>query len=120
LRRSTIGLLLASALLAPLSLPVAAQAQPEAETDLEQVLAESADSALEHEALARYYRARAAHARRKAEAHRWMSTHYGGSLRPALAAEQRQHCAQLASIYDGQGKIFDQLAQGHEEAAAAE
>ena len=118
--RSTIGGLLAAALLAPLSPTAAAQPPPEADTELEQVLAGSADSTAEHEALARHYRARAANARERAEAHRWMATHYGGSLEPAIAAKQQQHCAGLARAYDGQARVFDQLAQAHEEAAASE
>ncbi len=43
--------------------------------DLEQVLAESAETRAEHAALARHSRAKAEAAKEKAGSHRWMSEH---------------------------------------------
>lgn len=116
--RSAFRPLFSVVLLVAPSLPAAAQPLAEGEAALERVLAESADTPAEHQALARHYRARAAKAREKAESHRWMAAHYGGSLKPAIAAEQRQHCEQLARGYGDQAEVFDQLATGHEEAVA--
>lgn len=116
--RSTVRALLSGAAIAALAPPAAAQLPSLGGTGLEELLAGSADSTTEHQALARYYRLRAVRAREKAESHRWMADHYGGSLQPAIAAEQRRHCAQLATVYDGQARTFDRLAEGHEQAAA--
>jgi hypothetical protein len=118
--RSTARVVLSGAVIAALALPAPAQPRGSGETDLEQILAASADSAAEHRALASHYRAQAARARAKARSHRWMADHYGGSLAPAIAAEQRRHCAHLATVYDAQAGTFDRLADGHAEAAAAE
>lgn len=116
--RSILSWIVAGALLLGVPLVAAAQMDQGGSADLEQVLAAGAETPAEHQALARHYRAKAAKAREKAESHRWMSEHYSGSLKQAIADKQRQHCALLARRYDGQARTFDQLAQGHEEAAA--
>ena len=113
-----VSWLTAGALLVGMPPVAAPQGMDQGSADLEKVLAASADTAAEHQALARHYRAKAAKAREKAESHRWMSEHYSGSLEPAIADQQRRHCALLARHYDGQARVLDQLAQGHEAAAA--
>lgn len=117
-RSTRIALLLSAAILVAFPLAVSAQTRYEDEAALERALAESADEPAEHEALAEHFRAKASGARQKADGHRWMSEHYSGSLEPAIAAQQKRHCTQLARLYDAQAKLFEELAQAHQSAAA--
>jgi hypothetical protein len=118
--RSAVSWIMAGALLLGMPLLAAAQGMHQGTAGLEQVLAASADTPAEHQALHDHYKARAEEARNAAEAHRSMSTHYSGSLKPAVADRQKAHCKTLATSFDEQAKAYDELAKGHAEAAAAQ
>jgi hypothetical protein len=111
--RSVASWTLAAALL--LGAPLVAGAQEM--HSLEQVLAASADTPAEHQALADHYQAKAAEARKEAETHRSMAMHYGGTLKPAVADQQKAHCKTLAASYDEQAKAYDALAKAHADTA---
>lgn len=114
--RSLARWILAGTLVLPLA--AAAQGPQPAAAGLEQVLAASADTPAEHQALADYYRAKAEEARGQAETHRSMATHYGGSLKPTVADRQKAHCKSLATSFDEQAKAYDELANAHAQAAS--
>jgi hypothetical protein len=80
------------------------------------VLIESASTPAQHQALANYYKAKAADAKKEAADHRAMAKSYG-SQKATLAAAQAEHCNKLASLSDGQAAEYDQLAAAHEAAA---
>jgi hypothetical protein len=109
---------LAGVLLLGAPLLASAQGVHSGAAGLEQVLAASADTPAEHQALADHYKAKAAEARAEAEAHRSMATHYGGTLKPTVADQQKAHCKTLAASFDEQAKAYDALATAHADAAA--
>jgi len=116
--RSLASWILAGALLLGAPLLAAAQGMHSGTAGLEQVLAASADTPAEHQALADHYKAKAAEARSEAEAHRSMAAHYAGSLKPTVADQQKAHCKTLAASFDEQAKAYDELAKAHADAAA--
>lgn len=114
--RSLASWIMAGALVA--GMPVLASAQED--HGLEQVLAASADTPAEHQALADHYEAKAKEARAAAESHRSMAKHYSGSLKPTVAESQKGHCQKLATSFDEQAKAFDEMAKAHAAAATAQ
>jgi hypothetical protein len=80
---------------------------------LEQVLIESATTPKAHAALANYYTAQAAAARKEAEEHRAMAKAGGGGKASQIAA-MKEHCDKLATLYDDQAKEFDAMASMHQ------
>ena len=85
-------------------------------SSLEQVLIESASTPKDHQALAKYYAAKAADARKEAESHRSMAKSYGG-VKGSQLAMMKDHCEKLAALSDDQAKEFDAMAAAHEAAA---
>jgi hypothetical protein len=86
------------------------------ETVLEQALAESATTPQQHAALANYYAAKAAAARKDAESHRSMAKTYSGGKITQLAA-MKDHCEKLAKLSDDQAKEYDAMAGTHRDMA---
>ncbi len=83
---------------------------------LEQVLIESASTPKQHAALANYYAAKAADARKNAEYHHAMGKAYSGGKATQLAM-MKDHCDKLATLYDDQAKEFDMMASMHRDMA---
>ncbi len=100
---------LAAALMAAPAAVLRAQADA---TILEQVLIESATTPAQHAALANYYDAKAAAARKEAEDHRAMGAAYGGA-KVVEIARMREHCDKLATLYTQQAEEFKALASMH-------
>lgn len=48
-----------------------------------------------------------------------MAKHYGGTLKPTVAEQQKAHCKTLAASFDEQAEAYDALARAHADAAAA-
>jgi hypothetical protein len=114
--RRRIAMLAAGALLALAPIVGWGQAAPLGSTQqLEQLLVDSADTPAEHQALARYYRAKAADAKRDAEEHRAMAKHYIG--RPGEVGKMREHCDKIASLDEQVAAQYEAMAKGHEAAA---
>jgi len=80
---------------------------------LEQILAETATTPAQHQALARYYHAKAADAKADADTHRSMLRSYSGTSVP-LARQRAEHCNKLASLADAQAAEYEKLAASHE------
>jgi hypothetical protein len=93
-----------------------AMARADEGSSLEQVLIESASTPKDHQALAKYYSAKAAEARKDAESHRLMAKTYGG-VKGSQVAIMKDHCEKLATLSDDQAKEFDAMAAAHEAAA---
>ena len=87
-----------------------------ADESLEEVLVESPTTPQQHAALANYYAAKAASARKDAEYHRAMGKAYTGGSE-SLRAKAKDHCDKLVTLYDGQAKEFDAMASMHRDLA---
>lgn len=88
--------------------PVLAQADGHG---LVEVLAGTASTPEQHQALADHYKSEAAKARSQAELHRRMETRYGTTKE---GARQKPHCAKLAADLDDMATQYDALAAGHD------
>lgn len=106
--RRLIFLATAAALIAGPLAPIAVAADP----TLEQVLIESASTPQQHAALANYYAAKAADARKQAEDHLAMGKAYGGAKASQIAM-MKDHCDKLATLYESEAREFDMLASTH-------
>lgn len=95
---------------------VVASAGYAADGALEQVLIESATTPQQHEALAKYYDAKAAAARAEAANHRSIAKAYAGGKFAQVAA-MKEHCEKLAALYDQQAEQFAMLASMQREQA---
>lgn len=83
---------------------------------LEQLMVESADTPAEHEALARYYRAKAADAKALAQHHRSMGkTYASGKLTQRQA--MKKHCERIADLNEELAAQYEELAKGEDAAA---
>jgi hypothetical protein len=80
---------------------------------LEQVLAETATTPAQHQALAKYYHAKAADAKAEADTHRSMLKSYSGVSVP-MAKQRAEHCNKLASLGDQEAAEYEKLAASHE------
>jgi hypothetical protein len=80
------------------------------------VLIESANTPAQHQALANYFKAKAAVATREAADHRAMAKSYSGQ-KATLSAAQAEHCNKLAALSDSQAAEYEQLSATHEAAA---
>ena len=98
--------------LAIVAAPIAGTAWAD-DSSLEQILAETATTPAQHQALAKYYHAKAADAKAEAETHRSMLRSYSG-VRVSAAKAQAEHCNKLASLGDGQAAEYEKLAAAHE------
>ena len=106
--RPWILVTLSTALLAGPLVPWARADERADEISLEQVMIESATTPEQHAALANYYAEKAAEARKSAEYHRTMAMAYGGS-KIEVVAGMKQHCLNIASLYNEQAKEYDKL-----------
>ena len=84
---------------------------------LEQILAETASTPAQHQALAKYYRAKAADAKAEAESHRTMAKNYSAGVSMPLAKQRAEHCGKLAKLADDQAAEYEKLAASHESQA---
>ncbi len=109
-RTFVLGLAVASA-------PIAGIAWAD-DSALEAILAETATTPAQHQALAKYYRAKAADAKAEAETHRSMVKSYSG-VRISDAKARAEHCDKLASLGDQQAAEYEKLAASHEAQAKA-
>jgi hypothetical protein len=111
--RRTIATLTAGCLLA--LAPAAAWAQAGGGADLLQIMVDSADTPAQHQALARYFRARAAEAKALAETHQTMSRSYSG--KPGEIRNMNKHCDQIAKLNQDLAGQYESLAKAEEAAA---
>ena len=98
--------------------PIAGIARAD-DSALEAVLAETATTPAQHQALAKYYRAKAAEAKTEADTHRSMMKAYSG-MKTAEAKPRQEHCSKLASLGDAQAAEYEKLAASHEAQAKAQ
>ncbi len=110
-RQIAIGLLLGALALAP----GFAGAQQDSGS-LEQLVAETADTKAEHQALAKDYTEKAADARALASRHQSMGRAYLGSKSGNKQAFTN-HCERIAEQQRGMAKEFEALAKLHEDEA---
>ena len=106
------ALILGAALIAA-PLATVAMADDEAVVN---ALIESASTPAQHQALANYFKAKAAVATREAADHRAMAKSYSGQ-KATISAAQAEHCNRLASLSESQAAEYEQLAATHEAAA---
>jgi hypothetical protein len=115
--RRTIAALAAGCLLALAPSAGWAQGSSGGSGDLLQVLVESADTPAQHQALARYFRAKAADAKALAELHVAMSRSYAG--KPGELRAMRKHCDEIVKLNQELAAQYESLAKAEEAAAAA-
>ena len=114
--RRTIATLATACVLA--SAPTAgwAQAAGGGSDNLLAVLVDSASTPAQHQALARYYRAKAADAKALAETHQAMSRSYSG--KPGELRNMNKHCDQIAKLNQDLAAQYEGMAKAEEAAAA--
>jgi hypothetical protein len=83
--------------------------------DLLQVMVDSATTPAQHQALARYFRAKAADAKALAEAHQAMSRSYSG--KPGELRNMKSHCDQIVKLNQDLAMQYESLAKAEEAAA---
>ena len=81
---------------------------------LEQLVIEMADSAVEHAAIAGYYRTKAEEARQEVRHHERMAVTYANGTFPQ-PLRKGEHCDRLAEQYASVAEEYEQLAQLHQE-----
>lgn len=81
---------------------------------LEQILAETAATPAQHQALAKYYRGKAADAKAEAESHRSMAKTYAAGASVPMGRQRSEHCGKLASLADSEAAEYEKLAASHE------
>ena len=113
--RRTIATLVAGCLLA--LGPAAAWAQTSAggSGDLLEMLVDSASTPAQHQALARYFRAKAAEAKALAQTHQAMSRSYAG--KPGEIRNMNKHCDQIAKLNEDLAAQYESMAKAEEAAA---
>lgn len=97
--------------------PAGAWAQTSATTTqhLEHLMIENADTPAEHQALARYYRMKAADATSLAQEHRAMAKSY--QAKPGQKMEMKKHCERVAELNEELAAQYEDLAKGEDAAA---
>ena len=88
----------------------------EAESSLEEVVVEMADTKAEHQALAKYYTEKAADARKLASRHQHMARSYLGG-KGMNKQPMGNHCKRIAEQQEVIAKEYEALAKLHEEQA---
>lgn len=113
--RRTIALMAAGGLLA--LAPAGAWAQTPATTTqhLEHLMIDKATTPADHEALARYYRMKAADATSLAQEHREMAKRYHG--KPGEVRKMKKHCDKIADLNEELAAQYEALAKGEDAAA---
>ena len=114
--RRTIATLATGCLLALAPAAGWAQAPSGASDNLLQVLVDSASTPAQHQALARYYRAKAADAKALASEHQAMSRSYAG--KPGELRNMNKHCDQIAKLNQDLAAQYENLAKAEDAAAA--
>lgn len=94
---------------------VSAAETPSSTQHLEHLMLENADTPAEHQALARYYRMKAAEATSMADEHRAMSKGYDG--KPGEVRRMAKHCSRIAELNDELAAQYEDLAKGEDAAA---
>ena len=112
--RRMIATLAAGCLLALAPAAGWAQAPPSGGGDLLQVLVDSASTPAQHQALARYFRAKAADAKALADLHMSMGRSYSG--KPGELRNMKQHCDQIAKLNQDLAAQYESLAKAEEAA----
>ena len=115
--RRTIATLAAGSLLALAPVLGWAQSPAGGDAGLLQVLVETAHTPAEHQALARYFRAKAEDAKALAGTHQSMKEAYLG--KPGELRNMNQHCDQIAKLNRDLAAQYEAMAKGEEAAAAA-
>jgi hypothetical protein len=93
-----------------------AQAAGSGGADLLQVMVDSATTPAQHQALASYFRAKAADAKALAEAHQAMSRSYSG--KPGELRNMKKHCDEIAKLNQDLAAQYESMAKAEEAAAA--
>jgi hypothetical protein len=104
--------------LAAISLPAKSASAAE-NVDILQML-QTAKTPADHEAIAKYYDAQAAEAKRNAELHRKMASSYTGGSTPigkGAKASLPQHCLALAKDFDTEAAHYAAMAEMQRELA---
>lgn len=114
--RRTIAMMSAGCLLS--LAPAGAWAQTPANTSqhLEHLMIQNADTPAEHQALANYYRMKAADAKALAAEHRAMAKSYTGGNVASLRT-MKKHCDRIAQLNDELATQYEDLAKGEDAAA---
>ncbi len=113
--RRTIAMLTAGFVLALAPAAVWAQTPATTTQHLEHLMVENADTPAEHQALARYYRMKAADAKSLAQEHREMAKRYRG--KPGEVRNMRKHCDRIADLNEELAAQYESLAKGEDAAA---
>jgi hypothetical protein len=79
------------------------------------MMVDSASTPAQHQALARYFRARAADAKALAETHQAMSRSYSG--KPGDIRNMNKHCDQIARLNQDLAAQYESLAKAEDAAA---
>lgn len=82
---------------------------------LEHLMVENANTPAEHQALARYYRMKAADAKSLADEHRAMGKSY--HAKPGEMRKMKNHCDRIAELNEELAAQYERLAKGEEAAA---
>ena len=112
--RRTIATVAAGCLLALAPAAGWAQAPAGGSGDLLQVLVDSASTPAQHQALARYFRAKAADAKALADLHTSMSRSYSG--KPGELRNMNKHCDQIVKLNQDLAVQYESLAKAEEAA----
>ena len=113
--RRTIATIAVGCLLA--LAPMGSSAEESATQHLEHLVVENADTPAEHQALARYFRMKAADARSVAAEHRAMGNSYGGPGKVTEKAKMKKHCERIAELNNELASQYEALAEGEDAAA---
>jgi hypothetical protein len=103
-------------LLGALALAPSFSSAQEDSGSLEQLLAGTADTKAEHQALAKYYKEQAAEARVVAGRHQAIGRAYLGS-KGANSQTLQRHCQKIAEQQEAMAKEFGAMAKMHEDEA---
>lgn len=113
--RRTIAMLAAGGLLALAPAGAWAQTPVMSTQHLEHLMVDNADTPAEHQALARYYRMKAADAKSLAQEHREMAKSYHG--KPGQMMQMKKHCDRIAELNEELAAQYEDLAKGEDAAA---
>jgi hypothetical protein len=114
--RRTLALTTAGALLTLAPAGTWAQTPNTTAQHLEHLMIDNADTPAEHQALARYYRMKAADAKELAAEHRSMARSYTGGNVASLRS-MKQHCDRIAELNEQLAAQYEDLAKGEDAAA---
>lgn len=87
----------------------------DSDSAIEELIVEMATDQGDHEALARYYKAKAEQARAEAHRHDRMGRSYHGG-KMSEKSRMKRHCGSISEKYEAMAKEYDELAKLHESA----